>query len=57
MPIFEHCEHVYRNMGQNPCPKCGGETHEPNWKELNKTYRQWLKDNPDAWKSVGWWSI
>ena len=56
MPL-EHCEHVYRNINANPCPKCGGETHEINWIEQNKTYKQWLKDNPDAWKQVGWWSI
>ena len=54
---FEHCEHVYRNMNQNPCPKCGGNTHEINWKEQYALNKQWLKENPDAWRNVGWWSI
>jgi hypothetical protein len=54
MSIF--CEHVYRNMGQNPCPKCGGETHEVNWAIENKLMKEWKLANPDA-KSDGWWSI
>jgi hypothetical protein len=44
-------------MSQNPCPKCGGNTHEINWKEQHKLNKQWLKDNPLAYKEVGWWSI
>ena len=56
MPL-EHCEHVYRNMNTNPCPKCGGQTHEINWVEQNAIHKQWLKDNPDAYKNVTWWSI
>ncbi len=51
------CEHVYKNMGVNPCPKCGRETHEIDWTKENKIMKKWLKDNPDAWKEVGWWSI
>jgi len=51
------CEHVYRNVNANPCPKCGRETHEINWAKENEFHKQWLKDNPDAWKTVGWWSI
>ena len=53
----ENCEHIYKNMNQNPCPKCGGDTHETNWQEQNKLYKKWLKDNPLAYKEVGWWSI
>lgn len=54
---FEHCQHVYRNVGQNPCQYCGGDSHETDWKKENKLRQQWLKENPLAYKEVGWWSI
>jgi hypothetical protein len=44
-------------MNANPCPKCGRDTHETDWKLENKRRKKWLKDNPNAWKEVGWWSI
>ena len=52
-----HCEHIYKNINAEICPKCGGYTHEVNWQKNNALNKQWLKDNPDAWKQVGWWSI
>lgn len=55
--MSEFCEHVYEYMNAPICPKCGLETHEPDWEEQNKMHKQWLKDNPDAWKTVTWWSI
>lgn len=55
--MTEYCEHVYKNMNANPCPKCGKETHETNWEQVNEYHKKWLKENPDAWKNVGWWSI
>ena len=51
------CHHVYETTGQKICPTCGSHTHETDWKEQAALAKQWLKDNPDAWKSVGWWSI
>jgi hypothetical protein len=52
---FEHCEHVYRNMKQNPCPKCKGETHEINWEEQHELHREWITSGKAV--SQGWWSI
>lgn len=54
---FMYCEHVYKNIGYSICPKCGRDTHETDWIKENKLKRKWLKDNPLAWKEVGWWSI
>ena len=54
---IEFCEHVYKSMGASICPLCGKDTHEINWAEQHELQKQWLKDNPDAWKTVGWWSI
>jgi len=52
-----YCEHVYKNMGVAICPLCGRDTREIDWNKTNKENKQWLKDNPEAWRSVGWWSI
>jgi hypothetical protein len=51
------CPHVYQNMGTETCNLCGRPTHEINWEKENKIMKKWLKENPDAWKTVGWWSI
>lgn len=50
------CEHIYNNMNANPCPKCGGETHETDWAYQWQLMQEWKKDNPNA-KYEGWWSI
>lgn len=51
------CRHIYEYVGSEICPDCGRYTHEPNFQEINKYNKQWLKDNPEAWRTVGWWSI
>lgn len=51
------CRHIYELVNQETCPDCGRYTHEPNWREVNAKNRKWLKENPDAWREVGWWSI
>ena len=51
-----NCEHVYKDLGPGPCPKCGLETHTTDWKKQNKMMKQWHKDNPDA-GYIGWMSI
>ena len=51
------CRHIYEYTGTKVCPNCGRDTHDPDFKELNAYNKQWLKDNPDAYKQVGWWSI
>mgnify|MGYP003336776743 CR=1 FL=1 len=55
--LFEKCEHIYKTMGIKLCPKCNRETHEVDWEKQNLLNKQWLKDNPLAYKQVGWWSI
>lgn len=52
---FEYCEHVYKNMGENPCPKCGGETHEIDWSITHRLHKEWI-DSGKA-ELQGWWSI
>lgn len=49
------CEHVYRNMNANPCPKCGKETHEIDWKYQNKLHEAWIAEGKAVYG--GWWSI
>lgn len=51
------CRHIYEYVNSESCPHCGRDTHEPDFESINKQNRQWLKDNPEAWRSVGWWSI
>jgi hypothetical protein len=51
----QYCEHVYKNMNQNPCPKCGGDTHETDWGFQAELHRQWIADGKAT--PQGWWSI
>ena len=53
----EKCKHIYEYVNAEICPFCGRDTHEPNFKTINKQNKQWLKNNPEAWREVGWWSI
>ena len=56
MPL-EHCEHVYRNLNQNPCPICNGETHETDW-NLYMKQRAEHREKHGWFHNVGvWWSI
>ena len=54
---YKKCKHVYEYVNAEVCPFCGRDTHEPDWQKINAENQQWLKDNPEAWRSVGWWSI
>lgn len=54
MPL-EHCEHVYRDMRTNPCPKCGGDTHKTDWELVHEQHREWISSGKAV--SQGWWSI
>jgi len=51
------CRHVYENTGFALCPECGKPTHEVDWAKEEAMRQQWLKENPDAGKYGGWWSI
>ena len=51
----KYCEHVYKNMNENPCSKCGLETHETDWKYQHELHRAWHADGKATYG--GWWSI
>ena len=51
------CRHIYEYVNAEICPDCGRDTHEPDFEKMNAYNKKWLKDNPEAWRSVGWWSI
>lgn len=55
--MSDFCRHVYEEVGEDLCPDCGAYTHRIDWKKENAYHKKWLKDNPDAWRTVGWWSI
>lgn len=50
-----YCEHVYKDMNANPCPKCGKDTHETDWNLQNKLQKEWKDANPD--RKFEWMSI
>ena len=51
------CEHVYKNMGAVYCPKCGADTHEVNWSEIQEQHRAWKEYIVDHPQEYTWWSI
>jgi hypothetical protein len=42
--VEEKCKHIYEYVNAD-------------FEAMNAYNKQWLKDNPEAWRSVGWWSI
>ena len=54
---FEHCEHVYRNVNQNPCPICDGETHEVDWNLYMKQRAEHREKHGILYNKMEWWSI
>jgi hypothetical protein len=53
--MSEYCEHIYKNMGQDICPKCERYTHETNWLYQSQLHKQWHADGKATYG--GWWSI
>lgn len=53
--MTEYCEHVYKDMGQDLCPKCGRDTHETDWAKEAQIMKQWHADGKAVYG--GWWSI
>lgn len=51
------CEHVYKNFGLGPCPKCGLPTHDINWEEQNKMYWAYKEKVGYFYNVNTWWSI
>ena len=54
---IEYCKHVYESMNANPCPECGGDTHEIDW-DLLKKQRKEHREKYGILHTVSvWWSI
>ena len=49
------CEHVYKDIGEDLCPKCGKDTHRINWKEQQRLHEDWIASGKAT--TQGWWSI
>jgi len=49
------CEHVYKDVGADICPKCGKYTHRTNWKEQHLLHEDWISSGKAT--TQGWWSI
>ena len=51
------CEHIYKIINADICPKCGRDTHEPDW-ELLKAQRKAHREKFGLLHTVReWWSI
>lgn len=50
-----YCQHVYEEMNQDICPKCGGNTHKTNWEEQYRLHKEWISSGNAI--TQGWWSI
>ena len=57
MEILEFCEHVYKSMRTNPCPKCGKDTHETDWEQIAKQRREHREKHGLFYNVREWWSI
>jgi len=49
------CEHVYRIMNADICPKCDKPTHEIDWKLVAEQHKDWIASGKAELQ--GWWSI
>lgn len=49
------CEHVYKEMGSDTCPKCGDPTRRTNWEEQHALHKEWITSGKAV--AQGWWSI
>lgn len=63
--MTEYCEHVYKTIGADICPKCGGYTHETDFKLISDLHKQHIADGKNApyvcndcgGTIRGWWDI
>lgn len=51
------CEHVYKNLGPGPCPKCGLETHSINWGKEIEMMKSYKEKVGYFYNTSQWWSI
>ena len=54
---LKYCEHVYRTIIANPCPICGGDTHETDWALIAKQRREHRDQYGLFYTVKEWWSI
>jgi len=53
----KYCQHIYRSVGQDPCPFCGGDSHEVDWKLYMKQRAEHREKYGILYNVIGWWSI
>ena len=51
------CEHVYKEMGEEYCPKCGAWTHKTDWELIAKSRREHREKHGIFYNVREWWSI
>ena len=51
------CEHVYKDLGLGPCPKCGLDTHITDWVKQNQLMREYKEEVGYFYNTNQWWSI
>lgn len=51
------CEHVYKDFGLGPCPKCGLDTHVTDWEKHNQIMREYKEKVGFFYNTSQWWSI
>ena len=54
---LKYCPHVYFSMRTNPCPRCGGDTHETDWALIAKQRREHREEHGLFYNVKEWWSI
>jgi len=62
--LSKKCEHIYKNIYQDICPKCGKYTHETDFAYQRELHAKWIKDGkhlemqcPLGGTIRGWWDI
>ena len=51
------CEHVYKDMGADICPRCGKDTHRTDWVLLKKQRKEHREKYGLFYIVREWWSI
>ena len=51
------CDHVYRQVKNNPCELCGKDSHIIDWQLLKKQRDQHREDKGLFYNVREWWSI
>ena len=51
------CEHVYKDMGADICPKCGLDAHRTDWSSINEARRKHREEHGILHNVPVWWSI